>query len=317
MPSTEPTLDIIRQAHARIRDHVLRTPLLWPAELSERLGTTLLLKCENMQYCGAFKSRGACNAVFSLSDDLAVRGVCAHSSGNHAAALARAARLRGISAHIVMPRNSRPNKIEAVRQLGVEPVFSGPSPDERQAVTNQLMAETGATLIHPYDDHRIIAGAATAALELLEQAFPPPDVLLVPLGGGGLLAGSLLTVKALAPQVQVIAAEPAWADDGFRSWKAGSIQQPTRYDTIADGLRTSLGERTFTIIQRLVDDIVLCSEAAIGEATDLLLNVAKIVVEPSGAVPLAAVLSDPDRFRGRRVALLVSGGNMSAQRTWP
>jgi threonine dehydratase len=311
MLPSEPTLETILAAQARIRDHVLQTPLLTCDVLSQHVGVTLSLKCENMQFCGAFKSRGACNAVFSLTDVQAARGVCAHSSGNHAAALARAARRRGIPAHIVMPRNSRPNKLQAVRDLGIEPVMSGPSPSERQAVTDQLMADTGATLIHPYDDYRVIAGQATAAVELLEQSATPPKSLLVPLGGGGLLAGTLLAVKSLAPGVQVIGVEPAWADDGYRSWKSGSIQQPARYDTIADGLRTSLGQRTFPVIQRLVDDILLCSEESIAQATELLLNVAKLVVEPSGAVPLAAVISDPGRFRNGTVALLLSGGNMS------
>jgi threonine dehydratase len=208
-----------------------------------------------------------------------------------------------------MPINSRPNKLQAVRDLGVEPILSGPSPAERHSVAEQVRLDTGATLIHPYDDDRVIAGQATVALELLEQV-EPPDVILVPLGGGGLLSGTLLTVKALAPAVQVIGVEPAWADDGFRSWKSGAIQQPTRFDTMADGLRTSLGERTFPIIERLVDDLLLCSEEAIEQATDLMLNVAKLVVEPSGAVPLAAVLQNVDRFADRRVALVLSGGNI-------
>jgi threonine dehydratase len=311
MVPVEPTVETILAARVRIRDHVLQTPLLMPEVLSQYLGVTLSLKCENMQYCGAFKSRGACNAVFSLTDTLAARGVCAHSSGNHAAALARAARRRGIAAYIVMPRNSRPNKLQAVRDLGVEPVLSGPTPAERQAVTDQLLADTGAILIHPYDDYQVIAGQATAAIELLEQSPKPPQTLIVPLGGGGLLAGTLLAVKSLAPDVRVLGVEPEWADDGYRSWRAGSIQQPSRYDTMADGLRTSLGQRTFPIIQRLVDDILLCSEDSIRQATDLLLNVAKVVVEPSGAVPLAAVISDASRFRNGTVALLLSGGNMS------
>jgi threonine dehydratase len=208
-----------------------------------------------------------------------------------------------------MPANSRANKLQAVRQLGVEPILCGPSTAERQAATNRVLSETGAELIHPYDDYRVIAGQATVALEILEQSSPP-GVLIVPLGGGGLLAGSLLTIRSLAPSVQVIAAEPAWADDGYRSWQMGSIQQPTRYDTSADGLRTSVGDLTFPIIQRLVDDILLCSEESIEVATDLLLNVAKIVAEPSGAVPVAALLEAGSRFHGKTVAVIVSGGNM-------
>jgi threonine dehydratase len=309
MSNFEPTLASIHQAYDRIGDLIVRTPVVAAATIGEQLGCQLLLKCESLQYCGAFKSRGACNAVFSLTDKQAAHGVCAHSSGNHAAALARAARLRGIPAHIVMPLNSLPYKLQAVRDLGVEPILSGPTPAERQSVAEQVLVDTGATLIHPYDDDRVIAGQATVALELLDQ-IDPPDVLLVPLGGGGLLAGTLLTVKALAPAVQVIGVEPAWADDGFRSLKAGKIQQPTRYDTVADGLRTSLGERTFPIIQRLVDDVMLCSEEIIEAAMEQLLNLAKLVVEPSGAVPLAAVMNDPGRFAGRRVALIVSGGNI-------
>ncbi len=309
MPPTEPNLETIRDAHRRIGAHVVRTPTLMMPELNDRVGCELVLKCENMQYCGAFKSRGACNAVFSLAQEEAARGVCAHSSGNHAVALARAAGRRGIPAHIVMPRNSRFNKLQAVRDLGIEPIMSGPSVAERQQVTDRILAETGANLIHPYDDYRVIAGQATVALELMEQ-IDDPDIVLVPLGGGGLLSGSLLAIKALAPHVQVIGVEPEWADDAYRSWQVGSIQEPTRYDTVADGLRTSLGKLTFPIIRRLVDDIVLCSEESIAQATELLLNVAKIVAEPSGAVPLAAVLSDVDRFRQYRVVLLISGGNM-------
>ncbi len=309
MNDLEPTLSTIREAHERIRSHIVRTPVICVAELSDPLQVELRLKCENMQRMGAFKSRGACNAVFSLSDAQAASGVCAHSSGNHAAALARAARRRDIPAHIVMPHNSRSNKLQAVRDLGIEPILSGPSPAERQAAIEQVMERTGANLIHPYDDYRVIAGQATAAVELLEE-IELPDVLLVPLGGGGLLAGTLLAVKSLAPTVEVIGVEPVWADDGYRSWKAGCIQQPTRFDTMADGLRTSLGELTFPIIQRLVDDILLCSETEIATATERLMNVGKLVVEPSGAVPLAAVLANVSRFRRRRVALLISGGNM-------
>jgi threonine dehydratase len=247
--------------------------------------------------------------VFSLSDQQASAGVVAHSSGNHAAALARAAKLRGIKAHIVMPHNSAKVKVEQVRSFGVEPSFCEPTTEARQAAADVVIQKTGATLVHPYDDEKVIAGQGTTAVELLEQC-PDVDTVIIPVGGGGLLSGSLIAIKALRPDIKVIAAEPQWADDTFRSWKSGKIEAPTRYDTIGDGLRTMVGSLTFPIIKELVDDILTTSEDAIIAATKTLFHKGRTVSEPSGAVPLAVMMEHTDQFVGRNVVGVISGGNL-------
>ena len=299
----------IRQAAERIRPHVLMTPAVDAWHLHQELGCRLSLKCENLQYGFAFKARGACNAVFSLSDDDATKGVVTHSSGNHAAALARAAVLRGIKAHIVMPHNSARVKLEAVRNLGVEPILCEPDSASREATASAVQQQTGATMIHPFNDARVIAGQGTAALEILRQV-PDVDTIIVPVGGGGLLAGTLMTIKSIRPDVRVFAAEPAWADDAFRSLKAGSIQPALRTDTIADGLRTPLGTLTFPIIQHFVDDVLCADEATIIRATALLAQRCRMVAEPSGAVPLSAILQHGHLFLGSKTVALISGGNL-------
>ncbi|MEW6199446.1 MAG: pyridoxal-phosphate dependent enzyme [Planctomycetota bacterium] len=304
-----PTLPDIRAAHERIRPHIHRTPVITCAALDERIGGRLFFKCENLQKVGAFKSRGACNAVFSLTDDEAARGVLTHSSGNHAAALARAAARRGIPAHIVMPANSRRVKIEAVRGYGGRVTLCEPTLAARETTAARVQSETGAVMIHPYDDVRIIAGQATAAVELLEQV-PDLEGVMAPVGGGGLLSGTLLAVKSLRPKVRVIAAEPKLADDAYESWKTGRLTPPRPPVTIADGLRTSLGTLTFPIIQELVDDILLASEETIVAATRLLLERAKTVVEPSAAVPLAALLENHPVWAQGRIGIILSGGNL-------
>jgi len=274
------------------------------------LGVKLRFKCENLQHTGSFKTRGACNHLFSLDEATAQRGIVTHSSGNHAAAVARAAQRRGMAASIVMPRNSLPNKIEAVRGYGIGPSLCEPTAEARQQAADEVIARTGATMVHPYDDPRTIAGQGTVALEWFQQeAFP--DVILVPVGGGGLLSGTLITVKNLRPSTHVIGVEPAAADDAHRSLQSGRIERPTRYDTVADGLRTPLGEWTFPVIRKYVDDLLLVEETEIIEATRLLLEVGKTVVEPSGAVSLAAVLKHRDRFAGREVGVILSGGNLN------
>jgi threonine dehydratase len=302
-------LATVRDAAQRIEGQVIRTPIVESDRVNRDIGARVFFKCENLQHVGAFKARGACNAVFSLSEDEAARGVAAHSSGNHAAALARAAQLRGIQAYVVMPGNSRPNKIAAVRRFGVEPLFCEPDAESRQAAADRIVDETGATFIHPYDDPRVINGQGTVGLELDEQ-LGELDVVIIPVGGGGLLAGCLTSLKALRPSLTVIAAEPEWADDAYRSRQSGKIESPTRYDTIADGLRTPLGKWTFPIIHDQADDILLASEEQILAATRQIINQAKIVVEPSAAVPLAAVLANRDRFANQRVAIVLSGGNV-------
>lgn len=298
----------IQQAADRIDGKVISTPVVSCPLIDQRAKSRLFFKCENLQHVGAFKARGACNAVFALTDTQAAAGVVAHSSGNHAAALARAATLRGIQAHIVMPRNSSSVKIEAVRGLGVEPRFSEPDAQSRQAMADQLMSETGATFVHPYNNPLVMAGQGTAALELLNQVADL-DAIVAPVGGGGLLSGTLIAAKTLNPKIKVYGAEPAWADDAKRSLVSGQIEQPTRYDTVADGLRTPLGTLTFPIIQDYVDDILVVDEQSIEEATRISICEGKLVVEPSGAVPLAAILAHQSLFEGLRVGVIISGGN--------
>jgi len=309
-PQSLPTdVERVRSARRRIEPHVLRTPLIHNAVLSRELGCDVHFKCENLQRCGVFKARGACNAVLSLEQGRAAGGVVTHSSGNHAAALARAATIRGIPAHIVMPHNSLPNKIAAVRALGVTPVLCEPDAGSRAKMADEIQRRTGATLIHPYNDPAIIAGQGTVGLEILEQ-LEAIDSVVVPVGGGGLLSGILIAIKALRPGVRVIAAEPAWADDAARSLRSGKIEMPTRYDTIADGLRTPLGELTFSVMQSLLDDLLLVDEEAIEQATRAIAAKARLIAEPSGAVALAAVTQDRSRFRGQQVVVVISGGNL-------
>jgi threonine dehydratase len=303
-----PRIEDIRVAHGRIKPHIQRTPVLTSTLLDREAGARLFFKCENFQKAGAFKSRGACNAVFSLSDADARRGVATHSSGNHAAALARAAALRGIAAHIVMPNNSPKPKQEAVAGYGGRIVLCEPTLLARERTCEVVIAGTGASLVHPYNDYRIIAGQATAALELLEEV-PDLDVVIAPVGGGGLLSGTALTVKSLRPGMRVVGAEPAQADDAAESLRTGRmVNKPV--NTIADGLRTMLGELNFPIIRQNVDDIRTVTEAGIVAATRRIWEVMKIIVEPSGAVPFAAVREHAASFAGKRVGVILSGGNI-------
>jgi threonine dehydratase len=305
---TRPTLADLRAAHERIRPYIHRTPVLTSARIDAAVGATLFLKCENLQKAGAFKARGACNAVFLLSEADARRGVVTHSSGNHAAALARAAALRGIAAHIVMPSNSPKPKQAAVAGYGGKITVCEPTQAAREQACAAVMAATGATLVHPYDNYAVIAGQATAALELFEQV-ENLDVVICPVGGGGLLSGTALAIKTLRPTIRVIGAEPAQADDAAASFQAGQIvARPA--NTIADGLRTLLGSRNFPIIREHVDAIATVSEAGIVAAMRCLWETAKIVVEASGAVPLGVIQEHPELFSGRRVGVILSGGNV-------
>jgi threonine dehydratase len=273
------------------------------------VGARLFFKCENLQKVGAFKIRGATNAVLSLADAEAARGVVTHSSGNHAQALALAGRWRAIPVYIVMPKSAPVVKQAAVRSYGASITLCEPTLEAREAVTGQVIRETGAVLIHPYNDERIIAGQGTAALELLEDA-PNLDLVVAPVGGGGLVSGTAIGAKALHPRIRVIGAEPANADDAYRSLLEGRIVPAGSPQTIADGLRTSLGDRTFPILRELVDQIVLASEVQIIDAMRILFERAKLVVEPSAAVPLAALLSGRLDVRGTRVGVILSGGNV-------
>ncbi len=308
-----PSFADVQEAHARIRDDVHRTPVHTCSSLDQLTGSELYLKCENLQKTGAFKFRGATNAVYSLSDDEAKRGVVTHSSGNHGAALACAARTRGIPATVVMPRNAPGVKQEAVRGYGATIRFCEPTLEARERTAEAVLRETGGVLIHPFNDERIICGQATAAVELLEEVADL-DAVLAPVGGGGLLSGTLIAVKKgpARREIRVVACEPEKVDDAYRSWRSGAIVPVEKTDTIADGLRTSLGEKTFAVIRELIDEIALVSEEKILEATWLLLERAKLVVEPSGAVPLAALLqgSPEVSLEGKKVGLILSGGNV-------
>lgn len=304
-----PSLADIRTAAERIRDHVHRTPIMSSRQLSKHCGIDVAFKCENLQKVGAFKARGACNAVFSLDDDTAAAGVATHSSGNHGAALAMAAATRGLRAYIVMPSNAPGVKKAAVRGYGAEVIECEPTLDAREATLDEVVQRTSAHVVHPYDDARVIAGQGTTGLEILEQV-PDLEAVVVPVGGGGLLGGVSLAIKSQRPDVAVIAVEPAGADDAFRSFGLGRIVPQTSPDTIADGLLTSLGERNFALIQRHVDTIVTVEDKTIVEAMRLQWSRLKTVVEPSGAVTFAGLLEHPEQFRGRKTVAIVSGGNL-------
>jgi threonine dehydratase len=316
MSSASPdfTFSLIEEARARIAGKVNVTAVLTSSTLDAKCGAQLFFKCENFQKAGAFKARGATNAVFALSAQEASRGVATHSSGNHAAALARAARLRDIPAHVVMPDNSSAAKRAAVERYGAEITWCAPTLAARESTAREVVARTGATLIHPYDNLLVMAGQGTAAAELIGQASEL-DVILCPVGGGGLLSGTALAAKTLRPKLRVIGVEPAGADDAARSLRAGHIVPCAKPETIADGLRSgSLGERPFAVIRRLVDDIVTVPEQAIVAAMRELWEVLKIVVEPSGAVPYAALLDAHAQLRGQRIGLIISGGNVDLER---
>ncbi len=302
------TLAHIRAAHERIRGKIHRTPVLTSAWLDDGCGGKLFFKCENFQKVGAFKARGAANAVFSLSAAEAAHGVATHSSGNHGQALAWAARERGIPAHIVMPSNAPKLKVRGVEGFGGRVIFCEPTQVAREAACARAVAETGATLVHPFTDYRVMAGQGTATLELLEQA-PDLDLVLCPVGGGGLLSGTVIAAKGVRPGIKVIACEPAAADDTAQSFRAGKIIATTS-NTIADGLRTTVGEPNFAIIRAHVDDVVTVSEESIVVAMRRIWEVLKIVIEPSCAVPFAAVLENKIDLRGRRAGLILTGGNV-------
>ncbi len=307
--SKQPNLQDIRAAHQRIGTYIVRTSVLTCASVDRMVGARLFFKCENFQKTGAFKFRGACNAVFSLSDEEASRGVVTHSSGNHAAALALAARKRGISARIVMPSGAPAVKVAAVRGYGGIITFCEPTSASRESTATQIVKETGATLIHSYNDYRIIAGQGTAALELVEE-IDNLDFILTPLGGGGLLSGTAIAAKGLNPKIKVIGCEPKNADDAYRSIKAGQIIPPENPNTIADGLRMPLGDKTFPIIRDLVDEILLATEEEIVTAMRHIFERMKIVAEPSAALPVAALLSNQLNLADKNVGIIISGGNV-------
>ena len=304
-----PVFEDIIGAHQLIKEFIHCTPVLTSTAINRIVGAEIFFKCENLQKTGAFKFRGACNAVFSLTDEQAARGVGTHSSGNHAAALALAARMKGIQAQIVMPSNSPEIKKKAVAGYGGIITFCEPTLQARETTLHMIAQNTGIEIIHPYNNFNVIAGQGTAAKELLEEV-PLLDLVMCPVGGGGLLSGTALSVKALSPSTTVIAAEPSGADDAFRSFNAGYIIPSVHPKTIADGLLTSLGEINFAIISQNVDDIITVSEESIVKAMRLVWERMKLIIEPSSAVPLAALLENKEAFSNQRIGIILSGGNV-------
>jgi threonine dehydratase len=304
-----PVLQDIIEAHNRIRPHVHRTPVMTSRSINEILGADLFFKCENFQKVGAFKFRGATNAVQSLSAGDLAKGVGTHSSGNHAAALALAARNAGVPAYIVMPRNAPEIKKIAVAGYGGIITYCEPTLEARESTMAAVQQKTGCTFIHPFNRFEIIAGQGTAALELLED-HPELDIIMAPVGGGGLLSGTAIAAKSLKPSITVWAGEPSKADDAYRSMAAGFIQPALPPATIADGLLTSLGPLTFEVIRSRVDRILLCPEPLITEAMRMIWERMKIIIEPSSAVPLGALMADPSgNWKGKKIGIILSGGN--------
>jgi threonine dehydratase len=294
---TLPTFTDIQQAHARIAKFVHRTPVLSSSGLNDITGVNIVFKCENFQKVGAFKYRGATNAVFSLTPEEAKNGVATHSSGNHAAALALSARMRGIRCYVVMPHTAPAPKIEAVKHYGAEITFCEPTLKSREDNLKRVVGNTGAAVIHPYDNFQVICGQGTAAKELLEEVTGI-DLLFVPVGGGGLLSGSALASKSINPQIKVFGCEPINADDACRSFKSGVIQPSVNPHTIADGLLTSLSELTFNLVMKYVEDIFTVSEESIINAMQLVWQRMKIIIEPSSAVAFAALIENRELFKG-------------------
>lgn len=302
-------LSHILAAAERIKAYIHHTPVLQSRTLNELCGCDLVFKCENLQKVGAFKFRGAMNALLCLTMTEKKQGVATHSSGNHAAGVAYAAKLLQIPAYIVMPKTAPETKKQAVAYYGGQITFCEPTIEAREQSLAHVTEQTGAIFIPPYNDESIIAGQGTAALELLQQA-PDRNIIMTPVGGGGLLSGTAITVKGQNSNLKVIAAEPALADDAYRSFYSDQLQPPNPPDTIADGLRTGLGEITFSIIRRYVDAIMLCSETAIKQAMLLIWQHLKVVIEPSAAVPLAVILENKSFFDNQRIGIILTGGNL-------
>jgi threonine dehydratase len=303
-----PDKNVIELAHARIRPCIHFTPVMTSQGIDELAGCQIFFKCENLQKIGAFKARGALNAVLSLSDSELQKGVATHSSGNHAQALARAAKMRRVKSYIVMPHTSPEIKKRGVRGLGGEIFECEPTLQAREAMLADVIKKTGATEIHPFNNYEVIAGQATAAKELYEQQ-KDIDIMIAPVGGGGLLSGTALATEYFSKGTKIIAAEPAGADDTFRAMQSGKIEV-SQAKSIADGLLTSLGDKTFPIIHKYVSEVVTVTDPEIITAMRLIWDRMKIIVEPSAAVPLAAVLKAKEKFAGKRVGMILSGGNV-------
>ncbi|MEM8872258.1 MAG: beta-hydroxyaspartate dehydratase BhcB [Pseudomonadota bacterium] len=308
-----PTYDDVCAAHERIEPYIHRTPILTSSYFNQLTGAELFFKCENFQKAGAFKVRGASNAVFGLADDMLEKGVATHSSGNHALSLSYAAGRRGIPCNVVMPRTAPEAKKDAVRGYGGIITECEPSTSSREAVFAEVQARTGGEFVHPYNDPRVIAGQGTCSREFMEQMGEfggPVDMMVAPIGGGGMISGTCLTLSTIAPDIEIIAAEPEQADDAYRSFKAGHIIADDAPVTIADGLKVPLKELTWHFVSNHVTDILTASETEIIDAMKLTWQRMKIVMEPSCAVPLATILKNKERFAGKRVGVIVTGGNV-------
>lgn len=302
------TKQTISEAHERIKPYVHHTPVLTSASIDGAAGCSLFFKCENFQKVGAFKARGAMNAILCFSEEERKNGVATHSSGNHAQAVARAAKIVGVPAYIVMPRTVSAIKKRGVLEYGGKVFDCEPTAESRESTLVEVVEKTKAAIIHPFNDYNVITGQGTAAKELIESTSGL-DYILSPVGGGGLLSGTLLATKFFSPATQVIAGEPAGADDAFRSMQSGKIE-PSQANTIADGLLTSLGDKTFPIIQENVKEIITVTEAEIIQAMRMIWEKLKIVIEPSSAVPFAALLKNKEKFAGKKVGIILTGGNV-------
>jgi len=308
-----PTFEDVKAAHERIKPHIHRTPVLTSSYFNDLTGAELFFKCENFQKAGAFKVRGASNAVFGLSDEQAARGVATHSSGNHGLSLSYAAGRRGIPVSVVVPRTAPEAKKEAMRGYGATVVECEPSTTSREAVFADVVAQSGADFVHPYNDHRVIAGQGTCSREFMEQT-DGLDAVVAPIGGGGMISGTCLTLSNIAPETEIYAAEPKNADDAYRSFKAGQIIADDAPETIADGLKVPLKERTWHFVSNHVTDILLATEQEIIDAMYVTWQRMKIVIEPSCAVPLATILKNPEIFAGKRVGVIITGGNVDLKK---
>ncbi|MEM6319044.1 MAG: threonine/serine dehydratase [Bacteroidota bacterium] len=304
-----PTFDQISLVHQRIQPYIHRTPVLTSSAINQLSEADIHFKCENFQKIGAFKMRGAANAILALSDAERAKGVATHSSGNHAQAVALSAKNHGVKAYIVMPENAPSIKRAATAGYGAKIITCAPTLEARESTLAEVVAKTGATFLHPYNNYDVIAGQATCAKELIEEV-PDLEVVMAPVGGGGLMSGTALTTKHLLPNAQIIGGEPKWADDAYRSFKSGTMQYNQRVDTVADGLRTNLGPYTFKIISTHLDDIITVSEEEIIVAMRIIWERMKIIIEPSCSVPFAAVLQQKDRFKGKKIGVILTGGNV-------
>ena len=304
-----PDFNDVKKAAKRISPHAHNTPVLQSAWFNRQTGGNLYFKCENFQKVGAFKFRGACNAILNLPEEEGIKGIVTHSSGNHAQAVALASKMAGYPATIVMPENAPKVKVNAVREYGADIVFCESTIDSREETAHQVIQKTGATFIHPYNHPDVIAGQGTCAMELLKE-FPDLDMILAPVGGGGLISGTLIAAKAIRPGITVVGAEPKRADDAWRSLKSGKIEPVLRTDTVADGLRTSLGTLTYSIIQDHIDNIVTVPEESIIRDMRNVWERMKIIIEPSCAVPVSAIMDGNVDIEGKKVGVIITGGNV-------